>query len=308
MSRSFLDKLDGNSWENFCETMLRREFGWKSFSTVPHQDRGDHGIEFFTTCGVIFQCYYPNPSYSMADYKKHVQKKINDDITKLKTYEKEIKNLLGDIGIKMWVLLMPENKTKELIKHCVKKQKEVLSSNISFIEKNDFRIKIETHETFPTGALYAQGFMKNEINIHVPERTAEEKEFWKTANSKFYANICKKTEKLDSKVELLRQDLIDKYIKVEELLDAYRDQFPDLHTEVLAFTQANLLELRNDSFFTKDTPKNILQSSLNKNRLIFDRIEQTISRSNRELIASGVLAQWIAECKMDFILDEQITD
>ena len=61
----------------------------------------------------------------MGIYKKRIQKKINDDLKKLKENEKEILKLIDDIKINQWVLLTPEFKSKDLISYCNKKKKEV---------------------------------------------------------------------------------------------------------------------------------------------------------------------------------------
>ncbi|OOZ38858.1 hypothetical protein BOW53_13965 [Solemya pervernicosa gill symbiont] len=77
---SFTENMTKKEWEVFCEIMLRYHYGQPYFWSVPDEDSGDYGIEFYTADGTIFQCYYPDLSVDMATYKKKIQKKINDDL------------------------------------------------------------------------------------------------------------------------------------------------------------------------------------------------------------------------------------
>lgn len=295
--------MDGDEWEGFCERMLRHEFTWKNFETVPHKDRGDHGIEFFTKCGVIFQCYFPDPTYSMADYKKHVQKKINDDLKKLTKYETEIKKMLGDIVITEWVLVIPEVKSKDLIKYCKKKEKSL--PKLSFFSIDGISVKIESDDSFPSGSLYSRTFIGEEINIPLEDVETADAEAWKNSNSAFYDNICRKTLKVtETGVEHLRTELIKNYLILEELMDAYRDQFPDLHTDIKNIALANLQTVKNNNLFRKQEPQEALSSLLQLNRDGLSKIEQRISLQNNEAFSSGFIASWLAECKMEFIINE----
>ena len=295
--------MNGALWESFCERMLRHEFTWKNFTSVPHHDRGDHGIEFFTNCGVIFQCYYPDPSYSMDEYRKHVQKKINDDLKKLSKHESEIQKMLGEIKISCWVLVIPEVRTKELLKYCKSKEKKI--PQLSYSTPKGISVKIETDDSFPSGSIYSRKYIGEEINVDISDIKAEVTEIWKSENSTFFDNICRKTNKFTGiDLERLRTNLIRQYMQVEELMDAYRDQFPDLYTEVTSIAIVNLEALKNESLFVRDEPKNILMSLLQKNRDSIKAIEQSISNNNIEVFSSGLIARWLAECKMDFIINE----
>ncbi|WP_288636034.1 hypothetical protein [Pseudoalteromonas sp. UBA6610] len=300
---SFKLNMNGDLWEGFCERMLRHEFGWKNFTSVPHHDRGDHGIEFFTNCGVIFQCYYPDPAYSMDEHRKHVQKKINEDLKKLSEYENEIQKMLGDVKISSWVLVIPEVRTKELLKYCKTKEKKLPS--LTYQAKCGISVKIETDNSFPKGSLYSRKFIGEEINIPIQKVEEAHTDIWKTDNSNFFENICRKTAKVtDVNLENLRKTLIAQYMQLEDLMDAYRDQFPDLYTQVTSIALVNLEELKNENLFVKENPKMILTSLLKRNRESIDKIEQSISRANIEAFSSGFIARWLAECKMDFIIDE----
>lgn len=304
VASDFKNGMDGKSWEKYCEKILRFEYDSLSVTTVPDEDRGDHGIEFFTNCGIIYQCYYPKPEYSMDEYKKKVKKKINDDIKKLSVYEKEIRELLDTIKINKWILMIPQNRSRDLIKYCNKKKKEVIEKGLEFINDSDFTVIIATDETFPTGSHYARRFHGEVIDLKVVDNLEIDSSTWKKSNSEFYDNICRKTKKIERNVDAIREKLIIKYVEINDLLSGYRIQFPDIYDEILEIAEHNLVVLMNDSLFADEVKaEGIIKELLVKNRKEIDSLETKISKDNKEIFSFGFVAQWIAECKMDFIVD-----
>jgi len=64
----------------------------------------------------------------MKIYKERIQKKINEDLKKLKENEKKISEMLDGIQVNQWILLTPENKSKDFIAYCNKKRKRLFQS------------------------------------------------------------------------------------------------------------------------------------------------------------------------------------
>jgi stalled ribosome rescue protein Dom34 len=227
---SAIESFSPKEWEGFCEVMLRQHYGQKQFYTVPDEDGGDLGLEFFTVDGTLFQCYYPDSGVEMKVYKQRVQKKINDDLKKLKINEDAISKLLDEIKINQWVILIPENKSKELIAYCNKKRKETLLQNISYIDQSSFSVKIETADSYPAAKLYALGTYNSTINIPIFDVTATYKENWKDCNSEFMKNIVRKSNNLMGiKASGFEERVVEKYIQTEKLLEQLRVDHPDLH-------------------------------------------------------------------------------
>ncbi|WP_368164352.1 hypothetical protein [Aeromonas sp. R6-2] len=300
MASNFKDKLNRKSWEKYCYDMLVRHFGVYNITRVPDSDNGDHGIEFFTTCGKIFQCYFPDQC-TMEEYKKRVKKKITDDIGKLKAYEADIVEMLGDIKINRWILLTPEDRSKDIIKHCNKKKKELLSSPPSFIDCSSFAVQILTDEAYPSEAIFARQYIEDKVDLDVDTPSEHDLNVWKDVNSTFNDNIERKTKVITKgKNERLRESMILFYVQVNDLLDAYRYQFPNIHAHLSGLANSNLDVLRNDSLFESIPPEEIMRSLREKNRTAFGKMN--ISEKNCELLSIGCIAQWIAECKMEFIL------
>jgi len=301
MASSFKEDMDGDSWEKFCEDMLRHHYGFENFFSVPARDRGDFGIEFFTTCGTIFQCYFPDSSYSMPEYKKHIQKKINTDLGKLKDYESGITTMLDGIKIKRWILLIPEIKTKDFISYCAKKKKETIEQEIGYIDSASFIVKVETDSSFPESSLFAREVQVREINISVATPDGSAVEEWVNENSVFNGNLNTKIAVIaEHNVDDIRQVMIGYYVQLEELMDAYRESYPNIHSQISKMAIDNLTILRNDNLFKKNPANEIFDSLMVKNRNAFDRM--ALSGNNKEILSMGHLSKWLAECNMRFIL------
>ncbi|GLH17320.1 hypothetical protein BR1R3_00610 [Pseudomonas atacamensis] len=297
----FIENLSPKEWESFCEVMLRQHFGAKNFYTVPDQDGGDLGLEFYTIDGTIFQCYYPDSGIEMGIYKKRIQKKINDDLKKLKENEKEKLKLIDDIKINQWVLLTPEFKSKDLISYCNKKKKEVILEDISYIENSTFKVKIETAESYPDGKLYAQGVYNAAINI--PLLTVDEslRNTWISSNAQFSSNIARKSTKLmGERSEDFQNIVVSKYIQIDKFLEQLRDDHPNLHATIEDSARAQLESIKENSIFLSKLDSDFVKSIVENNKEAFSKHSKFMSDTNVQSLTFGYLSKWIAECYMDF--------
>ncbi|WP_440206974.1 hypothetical protein [Acinetobacter oleivorans] len=292
--------FDGTKWEKFCEKMMRHHYTQPYFTSVPADDRGDCGLEFFTRDGSIFQCYFPDPQYSMAEYKKHVQKKIRTDIMKLKKYEPEIKKFLDDIVIKQWVLLLPENRTKDMISYCNTYKKKILLENVSYIHSADFTVKIETADSYPSSKSYALKYGDELINL--PFKQIDESVLNNFKDSSFEKNITRKSKFISNKPENFANSMTGKYLKITNYLEDLRFNYPDTYQEIeecgrmLLGKMQDLIDIEGMSpdvrFITAVRDQN--------EKEITEIFSTIISKFNRSELSYGYIAKWIAECNMDF--------
>lgn len=299
---SFIDNLSPNEWQSFCEVMLRQHFGAKNFYPVPDQDSGDFGIEFFTVDGTIFQCYYPEQGVAMDEYKKKIHKKINEDLNKLKDNETGISKLLDGIKINQWVLLTPENKSKDLIAYCNKKKKEVVGKAISYINIDSFSVKIETADSYPHSKLYAQEVYNKAINIPLHKVTDSDKDTWKTCNSNFSQNIVRKSNALmGDNSDRFQDNVVAKYIQIVKFLDQLRADHPNLHELIEDCARAQLANMEEDSILGTPLNNTFVHNIRESNKAAFAKHSQFMSDTNIQLLSFGYLSKWLAECYMDFV-------
>jgi hypothetical protein len=299
---SYTEDMTEKEWEVFCEIMLRNHYGQPNFWSVPDEDSGDFGIEFYTADGTIFQCYYPDLSVDMKAYKKKIQNKINDDLKKLKEYEKGISQMLGEIKVKQWVLLTQKLKSKDLLTYCNKKKKEVIANSISYVESEDFQVKIETADSFPEGKLFAQNMYLKTIDIPLWEVTDSDKALWKGGNAEFSGNIVRKSEALmGERSDKFQDGVVTKYIQIDKFLDQLREDHPDLHNQIEDSARAQLQSMQDESILEADFDKEFVTRIVDSNKNAFEKYSKYLSDNNKQSLSYGFLSKWIAECYMDFV-------
>lgn len=293
--------LSPEEWQKFCEVMLRQHYGQQYFWPVPDTDRGDCGIEFFTTCGKLYQCYCPENNINIAEYKKRVQSKITKDLKKLKTYELMIGKMLDSIKINQWILLTPENKSKDLIVHCHKKKNEVILKNLPFIDNNNFSVKLETAESYPAAQLFAKSVQPKPVNITIPNISELATSTWLQGNVKFSSNIERKSIKLmGAGAEQFKRRVVSKYIQIESFTDKLRQEYPDLYNLIEDTARAQLAEMRDIAAFEESHNREFVEKVRDMNKSAFAKHASFFCDENLQSLDFGYLSKWITECYMDF--------
>ncbi|MDD9320605.1 hypothetical protein M0O54_10820 [Acinetobacter lactucae] len=296
----FLD-YDGNQWEKFCEIVIRSHYTQRYFTNVPADDQGDCGIEFFTAEGSIFQCYFPDIKFSMAEFKDHVQTKIRNDLKKLSTYEEKIASWLDGVKVHQWVLLVPEKRSKELITYCNKYKKITVEKNLAFIDKDNFQVKIETPHSYPEAFKYALKYQDS--SIHVPIKTPEHSDFINLQETKLDQNILRKSNIISPTPDKFAKNMTTKYLSMLSFLDELRTNYPDTYYQVEECGRV-LLEKMHDLVDIEglnpdiDFIKTVKLQNEQEIQLTFNEI---LSRTNLSQLSYGYISKWIAECNMDFI-------
>lgn len=152
--RFFEGKLDGDTWEDLCQSCYRIRYQEQHYLEVLAVHGGDAGIEGFTRTGIVNQCYCPERDYSDDELYEHLRKKMTTDIGKLldKGYKARLKKL-GVPTIHEWHFVIPEYRDSRIIEHAETKRKEVLqakSGNPSQYDYivDDFVIVIKVAEDF----------------------------------------------------------------------------------------------------------------------------------------------------------------
>lgn len=301
MASSFCD-YEPKQWQHFCEVMLRQHYGAPNFYPVPDQDSGDLGLEFFTVDGTLFQCYRPEPGVDMAQYRKKIQNKVNQDLKKLEKNKVEIQKLLDDIIVRQWVLLIPENKSRKLISYCNGKKRDVISKSIPFIDPTCFTVKIETADSYPAAQRYALNVEDTLVSIPILEIDDLTKNRWVSNNSEFLANIERKSNALLSAKEPRFNELvIKKYIQIDRFLDRLRNDHPDLHALIEGSARAQLDELETTACLNSDKwDREFLEKVIERNKEAFAKYAKHMSDENTQALSFGYLSKWLAECYLGF--------
>ncbi len=237
----------------------------------------------------------------MQVYKRKIQKKIRGDLKKLKKNDKEIAKLLDTVVVNQWVLLVPENKSKDLIPYCHKKKKETVNENISYIDNANFVVKIETADTYRDGKLFAQSVYSTAIDIPLMKVTEDEKSKWLESNTEFSNNIERKSNALmGGKAKDFKGKVIERYIQIDKFLEQLRDEHPDLYELIEDSARAQLENMQEASLFAQEVDSTFVQYVVEDNKKTFEKHSKYMSDKNMQSLSFGYLSKWIAECYMDF--------
>ncbi|WP_334134233.1 hypothetical protein [Acinetobacter schindleri] len=299
----YFSEFDGKKWEDFCEIVIRNHFTPRYFTSVPSLDSGDCGIEFFTKEGSIYQCYFPNPQFSMSEFKTHVQDKIRDDLKKLSTYEDTIATWLDGIKVHQWVLLIPEIRSKDLLNYCNKYKKNTISKNLTFIDNSKFDVKVETPQYYSKAFIHALKYQNSEIHISV--KNPETTDIFNFQQTELDLNIQRKSKIISNTPEKFSKNMTSKYLSMQSFLDELRNYHPDTYYRVEECGRM-LLEKMQDLIEIDGLEPNVEFIKVVKTQneqeiqIMFNEV---FSRINLNQLSYGFISKWIAECNMDFIYE-----
>src|SRR3954470_5366865 len=97
----------GDEWQTFALKLVQLRHGAKNVQIVPDAVRGDAGLEFFTTCGCVYQCYAPEEVSDVKKAASAMKAKAGRDLPKLQKNKDTIEQLLCGVSVERWILLCP---------------------------------------------------------------------------------------------------------------------------------------------------------------------------------------------------------
>lgn len=308
------DNLDGDSWENLCQSCYRIRYQGDHYTEIPATYDGDAGIEGFTRTGIVTQCYCPEKKFSDNELHNHLRDKMTTDVGKLldNEYKKRLK-ALGVPIIHEWHFVIPFYKDSRIIKHAEAKRQEVLKckennpSQYDYIG-DDFSIIIKQAEdfTFEIARIYRKSITDHKLNLNIRKIKAID---WKKCSSEKTENIRRKVKAVmncdDDNDELLNK-MIDTYIKAYmEGIEIFREleiSCAEIYEEVHALEQAYKKEVEIKTCMNTD---NSLHNSL-FNEILNDfekKLKETCYYFDSSSIINlkiDIISGWLADCSMMF--------
>lgn len=297
--RTSIGAMNGDDWEDYCQKLLRIKY--PDYQEVPAQFGGDYGIEGFTRSGVLFQCYCPDEEISGIDLYEKQRDKITEDIVKLIKNANSI-SLLGVNTIREWHFITPKYNHRDILAHCIKKEQQILSSNISVVAK-DFRIYIKTEDDYiPERMTYLNS---SQNKIHPAENDISTDLFkLQTSNNIIINNIRKKVSKLvddDTKRDELVLALLIGYVKGKMELDSLRIKYPAVFKSVTELKMAMEDRLAITLSAYNDTEnKNILPDTLKDfETALKEDLSGSLTSSLISNLSMEAIADWLGRCPLD---------
>lgn len=110
---------NGDDWQEHVARLLRARYNEPGFyQEIPSRDKGDLGLEGFSRDGICYQCYAPEPPFTIATLYEKQRAKITSDVGKFVANGNRLSGVLGSIKVKRWLLVVPYFYSPKLLEHC----------------------------------------------------------------------------------------------------------------------------------------------------------------------------------------------
>jgi hypothetical protein len=137
----------GKEWQDFALQLVQRRHGAENVQVVPDKVKGDAGLEFFTTCGCLYQCYAPEEASNVAKAASAMKAKAGRDLPKLEKNKATIEKLLAGTMARRWILLCPFLDNKDVVTSVRSRGVVVKAPGISFLTA-DFEALCHSQDDF----------------------------------------------------------------------------------------------------------------------------------------------------------------
>lgn len=309
----FEGKLDGDSWEELCQSCYRIRYQDEHYMEIPAAYKGDAGIEGFTRTGIVNQCYCPEKEFSDDDLYEHQRDKMSKDIKKLLSpdYKDRLVNL-GVPPIKEWHFVTPFYKDSRIIQHAETKRKEVLQKKEDDLElydyiADDFIIVIKQAEDFrfEITRTIRNSLTDTKLNLAIREIKRPD---WIQCDSEKVANIKRKVAAVMGEIEdeedfnEIVDTYVDSYIKGMEIMRILRISYAEIYEDVFGLEQAYKNQVRT---------KTRMNTNRSMNSTIFYEILDDFEKHLKETceyfsaasiieLKTDIISMWLADCSMQF--------
>lgn len=310
----FKDELNGDTWEELCQSCYRIKYQDQHYTEIPASYRGDAGIEGFTRNGIVNQCYCTEKAFSDDDLYNHQRDKMTTDIGKLidPDYKKRLKKL-GVPQIHEWHFVIPYYKDSRIIQHAETKRQEVLKTKKDNPEQydyiaDDFIVVIKQAEDFKfeITRTIRESITDKKLNVAVREVKDID---WSLCDSEKVNNIRRKVKAVMDDAEdsdpVLNQVVnmyIESYIKGMEIMKMLRVSYAAIYEDVHGLEQAykKQVALKTGMNTNKSMNSQIFNEILNDFEVhLKDTCGYFDSASIIEL-KIDIVSMWLADCSMLF--------
>jgi len=309
------DSKDGNAWEELCVKCYRIRYQDSHYTPISASQGGDGGIEGFTQCGVVHQCYCPEKNYSDDENYEHLRDKLTRDIGKLLKNE-YIKKLSewGVPTIKEWHFVIPEQSDSRIVRHAETKRKEIssaimLGSTYTHVSA-DFKVIIKSADDFTEeiGKIILSPYKDYLLNL-TTSREAIVIDYTKCESEKV-DNIKRKIKAIknmsddtDEDVVFMVNFYISSYLKGLEILNDLRLNLPDIYKGLVELAKS----CKQDMEIKTRTITDRLENASIFNKLVDEFEEKLIAQFSTSIdlasigyLKQDLIASWLADCSMEF--------
>jgi hypothetical protein len=281
----FSSVISGDDWQEFVIRLLYVRYG-ADLIEVPDQDKGDHGIEAFTTDGCVYQCYAPEGDVGPAILADRHKTKITKDLAKFRKNQAELATIFGDTKISRWLLVVPDHCSADVVAHCEKKAQELREMNppLSFIG-HDFK------------AITVNGFL---VEASQAELQPGQVESFEGANEEWLANLDRKLLSLPRLPDgparaVFRKRLLSYYLEGSNALTYYDQRFPLISERVRSLKEAESRSLEVESVMKNLT----ITSTRERFQEKMNGAIPSLGKKTSNILSYAAVVEWLMLCPLD---------
>jgi hypothetical protein len=293
----------GDEWQEHIVRLLRARYSEPgSFQEIPSRDRGDLGLEGFSRDGICYQCYAPEPPYSVSDLYQKQRNKITADAGKFVKNQKRLVVIFGGLKIKRWLLVVPHYLSAQLLEHCATKAGEVAKANLPYVD-TPFVIGVITDAEFDIELCQLAAVRRYLHDVSAPEPDADQIQEFSTENTSLLANITQKAGKLakldtQTKIDEFSSRMVQHYLRGESAIDALRERDAEQFETLLRCKQAKEDQLEIQSMVQAGDASTVMKTFAEFKVEIEKNV--SVSPHTAEVVAWGAVADWLLRCPLDF--------
>lgn len=308
--------FNGNTWENMFQVVLKSKYMPVGYQRIPATP-GDFGLEGFTKDGKCFQCYCPEMNDDNRKLYERQRDKITEDINKLKTNNKEILRILGDVKIKTWTLITPYMGHNDLLAHCNAKKELVKSWNLPFIDNENFEVLVHESTDYSKEIGEYLGHSNKKISFQPlqDEITDEILVQWKESKIELVKNAYDKNEvrikslnmqfDIDKRTNALTHESARSFLNGESILRVWKSTQPENHQRFIELVLTLETELREKCLLRIVNPNEFIESIKNDVEIRIKSSFSYLDDSTVVRLKNYCIAYWLMGCPLYF---EEITD
>ncbi|GJE48422.1 hypothetical protein GOFOIKOB_1451 [Methylobacterium tardum] len=300
MQPSYERVWEGTAWQTYAHRLVQMRHGSENVQRVPDRVQGDHGLEFFTTDGCLFQCYAPEETVNTAKASSAMKNKATRDLGKVAKNASAIEILVKGIDIRRWFLLCPFLDDKSVVTHVRNKGKELAGKSLPFIHKN-FEALVHSQDDFASEIEnLRRSVLGPQIQIPIPDAADVALRAAGDAGEALNAKLSRAFPQLGpAALNDRAREFVRGLVYHENTMERLKRDYPNVWEQAYQTIDSEESRLRMVGA-DGSTPIAQLKHSL-------DRIEDglrkdlpTLPQSTKTHMAQGVLASWLVRCPLDF--------
>ncbi|MEW8050036.1 MAG: hypothetical protein AB2809_06610 [Candidatus Thiodiazotropha sp.] len=297
---------NGNTWEALFQQIFKKRYGEEGYQEMVASP-GDFGIEGYTkSTGLAFQCYCPDKQYTQQELYEKQRDKITKDLGKIKKFENQLKNRLGDTKLTQWIFVTPEVNQNYLLAHAQTKQDEARKWGLSILDK-DFTVLVRDGEFYSTEISHFQTINGEKLvfdesipSLSFHERTHDLSDYENNIRRKNKIRCDYESTKNENKLKKINDLTIKKWLEGEGVIKRIESSAPKIYHHLARVISQYEDEVAELSLSWQGKAEE-LTNNVREN--LYIRLQEELpdmSPTDQRRISDHMVAKWIALCPLDY--------